>query len=267
MFGFTELLPKCLVRLLQRRGEVLGAPGLRYLGYLVLGSSLLWFGWQLSDPAHLTAKRAASSEAVPTIGAGLFLELDSLDWQRVLPDRSAFPEAERPPVPASLQLPGADDTTELSLLPQRAVEPASMNSWEFLSRRLRSRITGPDLSPGSWDGILVHWSGTSSGDARLLDATHQSLLGEELAFHFVIGNGNGNGFGSSDGAIEIGSRWSTQAPSPLSAQGHPQIHVCLIGNSRDAMATLQQERALSELCVFLRARLGHLPVTQPTSAL
>lgn len=55
--------------------------------------------------------------------------------------------------------------------------------------------------------IVIHHSATDIGSAASFDRRHRLINHwDELGYHFVIGNGSGSG----DGAIEIGTRWYKQ---------------------------------------------------------
>jgi hypothetical protein len=83
---------------------------------------------------------------------------------------------------------------------------------------------------GSWEHIVIHHSGTSVGKPKALDRFHrQRGMENGLAYHFLIGNGQG----MKDGEIFIGDRWKRQIKG-----GHlvsdelneVSIGICLIGN-------------------------------------
>ena len=96
-------------------------------------------------------------------------------------------------------------------------KPIDDSSWSPPWRR-------PVASPGTYRAIALHASGTDRGDAASLVGSTPS----GLPFHFVIGNGTVSG----NGQIEIGPRWSGQAPSLLDGKtsaGPETIDICLIG--------------------------------------
>ncbi|MEW6355266.1 MAG: peptidoglycan recognition family protein [Planctomycetota bacterium] len=75
--------------------------------------------------------------------------------------------------------------------------------------RLRERYEiHPDAVIRPWRTIVVHHSATESGNAALFDKYHreQKHMENGLAYHFVIGNGQGSG----DGEIEVSPRWTQQ---------------------------------------------------------
>lgn len=81
-----------------------------------------------------------------------------------------------------------------------------------------------------WRSIVVHDSRTKQGSAETLNLIHQKLGRGGLGYHFVIDNGPG----SDDGKIEVGFRWSGQAPGAFfddqTANWPDAIGICLIGD-------------------------------------
>lgn len=84
-----------------------------------------------------------------------------------------------------------------------------------------------------WGSIVIHDSRTPQGSAQTMHHIHQKLGRGGLGYHFVIDNGPG----SDDGKIEVGFRWSGQAPGaffdPNTANWPDSIGVCLIGDGED----------------------------------
>ena len=122
-----------------------------------------------------------------------------------------------------------------------------------------------------WRYIVIHHSGTDSGNAVAFDRYHREVKGwkKGLAYHFVIGNGNGSG----DGKLEIGKRWLNQQPGAHA--GDPSINrvgigVCLVGDFSKSHPTRRQLKALSKLLALLASTydispenvLGHNDITQ-----
>src|SRR5205085_5735399 len=75
---------------------------------------------------------------------------------------------------------------------------------------------------------------------------------DELGYHFVIGNGTG----SRDGQIEVGSRWPKQkwgahAKTPDQQFNNYGIGICLVGNFDVDRPSPAQVRSLSRLVAFL----------------
>ncbi|MFN3533199.1 MAG: peptidoglycan recognition family protein [Candidatus Brocadia sp.] len=110
-----------------------------------------------------------------------------------------------------------------------------------------------------WKYIVIHHSASASGCASEFDRFHREKRGWEngLGYHFVIGNGNGSG----DGKIEIGSRWINQidgAHAGVQEYNHYGIGICLVGNFNESYPTAAQMASLSALVSYLQERC-HIP--------
>ncbi|MEZ5326733.1 MAG: peptidoglycan recognition family protein [Verrucomicrobiales bacterium] len=148
----------------------------------------------------------------------------------------------------------------------RSIEPIWQPSdetkgsgWAYLTSGIRREIDAPGAERRRWDGIVLHQSSTRGGNGAMLALYHDQVLGlgDGLAYHFVIGNG----IYSSAGLIEVGERWSIQAPagSPASDSPDPRsISICLIGDFSDEPPKPEQLDALDELIHYLRAKLGNI---------
>lgn len=121
-------------------------------------------------------------------------------------------------------------------IPARRVAPAKKPAAKppppsVLPRAVREAIDKAPVRAGRWKSIVIHHSGTDTGTARTMDRYHREVRRMEngLAYHFVIGNGNGMG----DGAIAIGQRWTRQLDGghlASAAQNKTAIGICLVGN-------------------------------------
>lgn len=104
-----------------------------------------------------------------------------------------------------------------------------------------------------WLYVVIHHSGTDSGNAAGFDRYHRYKRHMEngLAYHFVIDNG----MGGADGRIEVGRRWKTQWEG-----GHTSnklmnkigIGICLVGNYQKSFPTKKQLRSLCKLVRYLQ---------------
>lgn len=122
-------------------------------------------------------------------------------------------------------------------------------------------IKKPKVRKNRWKLIVIHMSGTRSGNAKIFDYYHRRVKkwSNGLAYHFVIGNGTESG----DGEIEIGERWRKQIYG-----GHVRsqrlneisIGICLVGDFNSHRPTKKQIASLIELITFLRK---HPPGTKP----
>ena len=137
----------------------------------------------------------------------------------------------------------------------------SGGGWEHLPADVRRLIDAAKPASNRWDRIELHHSTTRGGNASMLQMYHSRVRGLKggLAYHFVIGNGAY----AYDGEIEVGDRWSGQAPAGSAPGTSPDpraISICLIGDLSSHQPTSAQIVALDELVHYLRAKLGHIPV-------
>lgn len=115
--------------------------------------------------------------------------------------------------------------------------------------------------PGKWRYIVIHHSASASGSPKGMDAYHRNVRHMEngLAYHFVIGNGNG----MTDGGLYAGNRWRGQldgghlASESLNAKS---IGICLVGDFTKAKPSAKQMQTLHSLISYLRVRCK-LPVS------
>ena len=122
-----------------------------------------------------------------------------------------------------------------------------------------SMATDPKAAPRHWKYIVVHHSGGSSGSAQSFDAYHREIRGwQSLGYHFVIGNGKGQG----DGKVAPGPRWYEQQ---VGAHAHSTEHnefgigICLVGNFDAQNPTPAQWHSLVDLVKRLSTRYGIAP--------
>jgi N-acetyl-anhydromuramyl-L-alanine amidase AmpD len=99
---------------------------------------------------------------------------------------------------------------------------------------------------------VIHHSATSNGSAAKFDRDHRAKGWDELGYHFVIGNGNGSG----NGQVEVGSRWPRQkwgahAKTPDNRFNEYGIGICLVGNFDVSRPTPQQQQSLARLVAYL----------------
>lgn len=121
------------------------------------------------------------------------------------------------------------------------------------------------VSRGKWKYIVLHHSGTPNGSARGMDRYHreQRHMENGLAYHFVIGNGDGMG----DGQIAVGQRWTEQLDGGhlrSEAQNKYSIGICLVGNFDRTRPTKKQKESLHALVGHLLDRCGLEPAAVKT---
>jgi hypothetical protein len=130
-------------------------------------------------------------------------------------------------------------------------QPARSPTWNTAEWR-------PDGPERPWRYIVIHHSATPTGNADEFDRMHRAKGWDELGYHFVIGNGTGSG----DGQVEVGSRWPKQKHGAhAKVLGHPEyndigIGICLVGNFDECRPTEAQMMALARLTRFLMDRYG-----------
>ncbi len=111
--------------------------------------------------------------------------------------------------------------------------------------------TAPEVR---WTSIVVHDSRTAQGSAQTLHRLHQKLGKGGLGYHFVIDNGPGN----DNGKIEVGFRWTSQAPGSFfeadTANWPDAIGICLIGQGDKDQFTEAQLNQLIWLIQQLQQR-------------
>lgn len=104
----------------------------------------------------------------------------------------------------------------------------------------------------TWKTIVLHHSAVDRGNAAQYDGDHRRRgMKNGLAYHFVIGNGRG----SPDGAIEVGSRWRRQLQGGHVSKDHVNriaIGICLVGNFEKTSPTRSQLGALNTLIAYLQ---------------
>ena len=111
------------------------------------------------------------------------------------------------------------------------------------------------VAPGRWRYVVVHHSGADRGDLKSIDRYHREERHMEhgLAYHFLIGNGNG----MRDGEIAVGDRWREQLAGGhlhSEAQNKIAIGICLIGNFDEDKPTAPQMQSLASLTDALLRR-------------
>jgi N-acetyl-anhydromuramyl-L-alanine amidase AmpD len=113
----------------------------------------------------------------------------------------------------------------------------------------------PDWTPSClsnrWQWIVIHHSGTVAGNAEAFDKYHRDVKSMEngLAYHFVIGNGNGAG----DGEVSVGERWRKQLDGGHlhGDDNHIALGIGLVGDFENYLPTPKQIASLKALLNFL----------------
>jgi LysM repeat protein len=124
-----------------------------------------------------------------------------------------------------------------------------------LTSAIQQSITAAPVKTGRWKNIIIHHAAVKEGTLKSLDRYHREERRMEngLAYHFLIGNGNGLG----DGVIAVGNRWKKQLDGghlASVAQNRTAIGICLIGNFDQTKPTAKQLQSLEALSRALMKR-------------
>ncbi|WP_096894519.1 peptidoglycan recognition protein family protein [Candidatus Scalindua japonica] len=142
--------------------------------------------------------------------------------------------------------------------------------YPFISVKRKIRVTTIDLerlcevdvSENNWQYVVIHHSATDEGCANSFDRYHreQKKWSHGLAYHFVIGNGNGSG----NGVIEVGNRWKKQIHGAHTANkdlNQISIGICLVGNfEKDKGPTDNQFTSLISLINYFSKKYN-IPIS------
>jgi LysM repeat protein len=143
--------------------------------------------------------------------------------------------------------------------------PAAPAARHVLSPAVQKAIDSANVTPGRWKYIVIHHSGVDEGTVAGMDRYHREVRHMEhgLAYHFVIGNGNGMG----DGEVAVAPRWRKQLDgghlaSP--AQNTYSLGICLVGNFDKHKPTAREMQSLLALVEALMKRCHLTPAAVKT---
>lgn len=117
----------------------------------------------------------------------------------------------------------------------------------------------PDTSypERKWTAIIIHHSGTKTGNEAIFDRWHrQGNHWEGVGYDFVIGNGTDSG----DGQVEVTFRWQQQKTGAHCGgtagnwANRQAVGICLVGNFNSRPPTNRQMQSLVKLIGFLQKR-------------
>jgi hypothetical protein len=115
------------------------------------------------------------------------------------------------------------------------------------------------LTERRWSAIIIHHSGSESGDAAIFDKWHrEGRHWNGIGYDFVIGNGTD----SADGQVEVTYRWLNQQTgahcggTPGNWANEEGIGICLVGDFNKTEPTPRQMQSLVRLIQFLQSRYG-----------
>jgi len=138
---------------------------------------------------------------------------------------------------------------------QRLVIPEREAFKPRLTASVQRAIESANVRPGRWRYIVIHHSGVNVGNVKSMDRYHREERHMEhgLAYHFVIGNGNGMG----DGEVAATRRWNEQLDGghlASEAQNKVAVGICLVGNFDQRKPTERQMESLQALLEALLKR-------------
>lgn len=124
-----------------------------------------------------------------------------------------------------------------------------------LAPTVQQSIIAAPVKSRRWRHIIIHHAAVNEGTLKSLDRYHREerRMQYGLAYHFIIGNGNGLG----DGVIAVGDRWKKQLNGGhlhSAAQNQTALGICLIGNFDHTKPTEKQMQSLEALTRALLAR-------------
>lgn len=124
-----------------------------------------------------------------------------------------------------------------------------------LPKSITDALSRAPVKAGRWKYIVIHHSAVDEGTMKGMDAFHRNQRHMEhgLAYHFVIGNGNGMG----DGEIAVGNRWKEQLDGGhlrSETQNKIALGICLVGNFDAHPPSAKQLQSLRALIRGLMKR-------------
>jgi len=172
--------------------------------------------------------------------------------------KSPSKEPTKAPIKAPITVEKSGLQKEKGLVPPTKSSGGLFGSrYKYLTPSVRKAIDNAKVQKGRWKYVIVHNSGTRQGNAKAFHIYHLRTrkMANGLAYHFVIGNGHGSG----DGEIEIGSRWTRQINGGHVASDYLNnisLGICLVGDFNRDKPTPAQLASLNELIAYLRQRVG-----------
>lgn len=172
--------------------------------------------------------------------------------QRLLIPEKSFRQERRPSQHLSSVIP---DLNTRPLTKEFAPVKGELNAAQFEELNELIQVNSGLLY--NWKYIVIHHSATPNGGARAFDHYHRAKrhMQNGLAYHFVIGNGNG----ARDGQIEVGPRWKKQVRGGHCSNQEMNeigIGICLVGNFEKTRPTRWQMASLVALVQYLQNLCG-----------
>jgi len=143
----------------------------------------------------------------------------------------------------------------------RSVRPPS-SYHRVAPRAIPSDVPASWIPPArlerKWTAIIIHHSGTDTGNAAIFDRWHREHRHwRGVGYDFVIGNGSDSG----DGQVEVTFRWRRQltgahCKTPNNWANEQAIGICLVGDFNKYRPSARQMNSLLKLVRFLQRRYG-----------
>jgi hypothetical protein len=115
----------------------------------------------------------------------------------------------------------------------------------------------PSAVEKKWTAIVIHHSGTKTGNSAIFDKWHrEGKHWEGVGYDFIIGNGSNSG----NGEVEVTYRWQRQVTgahcggTPGNWANKDAVGICLVGNFNHTQPTSAQMQSLVKLVRFLQSR-------------
>jgi len=267
----AALAPAATTHVVQK-GETLSSIAARYsVGTAELAranrlrdADMLKRGQKLLIPtrsASFTEHTVARGESLATIARRYKVSIADIRAYNSLPDPDHITRGQKLRIPvkgaatAATPAPSAQPAPPATEAKKPAPAPAAGDRRRVLPASIQGAIDTASVASGRWKNIVIHHSGTKEGSGKGMDRYHREERRMEngLAYHFVIGNGNG----MRDGEIYIGRRWTDQLDGghlAIPALNANSIGICLVGDFSKSRPTARQLETLEALCRALMRR-------------
>jgi hypothetical protein len=131
--------------------------------------------------------------------------------------------------------------------------PFSLWTYQRLNPVRNAISSDTAQSPGRWNRIEIHYSGTQTGNVEQLASLNGLARPEDINCHFCLCNG----LGGRDGDIQPTEKWQDQssaAPGQAWYASGRTIRICLIADGKTTYPTDCQIKRLQVLVEALRER-------------
>lgn len=218
-------------------------------------ADLLQPGQKLFIPAGATAfieHRVAKGESLGSIASRYKVAVADIRASNTLKNPNLIQPGQVLRIPASDTAMDGQSTATASAQtrPKPAADPR-----RTLPNAIQAAIDSAKVKRGRWKYIVIHHSAMNVGSAKGMDRYHREERHMEngLAYHFVIGNGNG----MREGAIYVGRRWNEQLNGghlAIEKLNATSIGICLVGNFEKGSPSKKQLDVLEALVRALQKK-------------